>query len=603
MLVRYIKAFLAYGRLRVATGLVLMLLAGLTDGVGLLMLIPFLEVVGLGDTQNHPSALSAFVQEGFHYLGLPFSLPVILGFFITLITLRALLIRQREILLTALKIGFTNHLRIQLYTAVAHANWLFLAQQRGSDINHTLNADLNRIGVGTHYLIGSTITILLALVHIGVAFSLSAAVTGIALLTAALLLMLMRPFIRQARALGAQWSAASRNVFGTVSEFLGGLKLAKSYAVEDQHLNAFAEAITRTEQQEIAFTRNRTLSQFIHQLGVALTLSGLLYIAAVTQQLPATELVVLVVIFARLLPMLSQLQQGYQHIVHMLPAFDSATTLQTQCEAAGEYKHTAASCNNVLSLQHRMQLQKLSFSYRNTPAQAPSKIVLKNINATIPACKTTAFVGPSGAGKSTLADLILGLLTPDSGKILIDGVALEAKNLSAWRHQLAYVPQETFLFHDTIRANLLWTRPEADEKQLWAVLRLAAAEHFVAALPQGMDTVIGDRGIRLSGGERQRLALARSLLRKPKFLVLDEATSALDNLHERHIQQAIDTLHGELTMVIIAHRLSTIRHADQIIVLEQGQISESGTWAALSSRRDSRLNLLRQGDLDSPIIG
>jgi ATP-binding cassette, subfamily C, bacterial len=145
-----------------------------------------------------------------------------------------------------------------------------------------------------------------------------------------------------------------------------------------------------------------------------------------------------------------------------------------------------------------------------------------------------------------------------------------------------------------VHANLLWARPQASEEALWQTLRLAAAAQFVAGLPDGLDTVVGDRGTRLSGGERQRIALARALLYQPSLLILDEATSALDTEHERRIQQAIDALHGKLTIVVIAHRLSTVRHADQIAVMENGKIVEMDTWEALEAREGGRLQALLQ---------
>ena len=207
---------------------------------------------------------------------------------------------------------------------------------------------------------------------------------------------------------------------------------------------------------------------------------------------------------------------------------------------------------------------------------------LREIDFVIPARSTVAVVGPSGSGKSTLADLIMGLVTPDDGTILIDGKPLTGELIYNWRSSIGYVPQENFLFNDTIRGNLLLVRPGASEEEIWDALRQAAADSFVASFPEGLETVVGDRGIRLSGGERQRIALARALLRKPTVLILDEATSSLDRENERRILDAIEGLHGELTMVIIAHRLSTIRRADSIVVLEQGRIVETGTWASLS---------------------
>ena len=211
-------------------------------------------------------------------------------------------------------------------------------------------------------------------------------------------------------------------------------------------------------------------------------------------------------------------------------------------------------------------------------------LALTGVSLVVPARGITAVCGPSGAGKSTLADLLLGLLQPSTGRILVDGEPIAGQRLHAWRQAVGYVPQETFLFHDTIRANLVMARPGAAEAELRTALRGAAAEELVDRLPKGLETVLGDRGVRLSGGERQRLALARALLRQPSILVLDEATSSLDNEIERLIQHALGCLHGQMAIVIIAHRMSTVRIADQIIVLKQGKVAEVGSWEDLSRR-------------------
>jgi ATP-binding cassette subfamily C protein len=236
-------------------------------------------------------------------------------------------------------------------------------------------------------------------------------------------------------------------------------------------------------------------------------------------------------------------------------------------------------------------LDKVSFKYDH----AQEDCTVEGIDLTIPARCMTAILGASGAGKSTLADLMMGLLVPDEGRILIDGLPLSGKHLHGWRRSVGYVPQENFLFHETIRVNLAWARPEATESEMLKALESAAALDFVMALPQGLDTVVGDRGVRLSGGERQRIALARALLRSPTLLLLDEATSSLDSHNEALIQDAVERLHGDITVVIIAHRISTVSRADHVVLLDHGKIVEKGTWSDLVQSRDSRLRTLIEG--------
>ncbi|MGO4273116.1 ABC transporter ATP-binding protein, partial [Paenibacillus sp. TAF58] len=195
-------------------------------------------------------------------------------------------------------------------------------------------------------------------------------------------------------------------------------------------------------------------------------------------------------------------------------------------------------------------------------------------------------IGRSGAGKSTLIDILMGLLQPERGQVLVDGVPLTEANLLSLRKSISYVPQDPFLFNGSIRENMLMIDPSATEEQLWESLEFAASTEFVNKLPLGLDTLIGDRGIRLSGGERQRLVLARAILRKPSILILDEATSALDSENEAKIQEALERLQGKLTIIVIAHRLSTIRNADQVIVLDKGRIIQSGGFTQLTGEKE-----------------
>ncbi len=222
------------------------------------------------------------------------------------------------------------------------------------------------------------------------------------------------------------------------------------------------------------------------------------------------------------------------------------------------------------------------FEYKGVSFSYPGhNSVLNDINITIKKGAMTAIVGESGSGKSTLIDLLLGFYEPDKGVILADKKPLQEFDIYSFRHHIGYVPQDTILFNDTVKNNLLWSNEEATEKDIVEVCKLANTHEFIVNLSDGYDTVVGERGVRLSGGERQRIALARALLRKPELLILDEATSALDSRSELLIKSAIENIAHETTLVVIAHRLSTIISADSIYVLQKGRIVGQGTSAEL----------------------
>lgn len=227
------------------------------------------------------------------------------------------------------------------------------------------------------------------------------------------------------------------------------------------------------------------------------------------------------------------------------------------------------------SLKGQFSLNNVSFAYQTGP------MILKEIHIDIPAQKTTAFVGPTGSGKSSLVKLLLRFYEPSAGRILLDGRDLSEYDLTALRARIGLVSQDVFLFHGTVKDNILYGQPEASHDEVIKAAHLAEAHDFITSLPEGYDTIIGERGQKLSGGQRQRLSIARAILKDPDVLILDEATSAVDNETEAAIQRSLATLSKDRTVIVIAHRLSTIVRADQIYVLENGEIKESGNHQGL----------------------
>lgn len=225
---------------------------------------------------------------------------------------------------------------------------------------------------------------------------------------------------------------------------------------------------------------------------------------------------------------------------------------------------------SVPKLRELLKFERISYHYPSS-----EEPVLSNASMTIRRGESVGIVGPSGAGKTTSVDIILGLLNPQSGQVLVDGVNIK-NDLHGWLSQIGYIPQMIFMLDDTIRANVAFgeQKGDIDDAKVWCALREAALEEFVRSLPEGLDTQIGERGVRLSGGQRQRIGIARALYQNPEVLIFDEATSALDNETESAIMESIHGLRGTKTMIIIAHRLTTIEACDRIFRVEHGKIEQ-----------------------------
>ena len=363
-----------------------------------------------------------------------------------------------------------------------------------------------------------------------------------------------------------------------MTNFLGGLKLAKGHNAEGPHVRHFEEIVATTRKRQLEFTRIDSTVRAGLNLGAAFALAVLIWFALSTAALPLPELLLLVLIFARVMPGLFRLQQNAQQLAHVLPAYAHVRVMRRMLEEAAETP--AGDGEPGMELRRALTVRNVSFVYE--AAAGTGGAALENVALDVPAGKMTAVAGPSGAGKSTLADLLLGLLEPGRGEVCIDGVPLTGSNARRWRDSVAFVPQDPYLFHDTIRGNLRWAHPEATEAEMWQALRLAAADGFVAALPEGLDTVAGDRGGRLSGGERQRITLARALMKRPALLVLDEATAQLDAENERWILAALQSLRGRTTVVAIAHGPALLEAADGIVLLQSGRVAATGTWRELA---------------------
>jgi ATP-binding cassette, subfamily C, bacterial len=422
----------------------------------------------------------------------------------------------------------------------------------------------------------------------------------LALIAAAGALLLLLPARRQqrdARRAGDMLTTLGAQLFAGATEEVATLKVAKSAGIAERMADRFSERARTLGDALLDAHRRYRASGALLTAGAAAALSVVVYVAVSRLHLAPASLLLLLLVCARLVPRIASVQSSFLLTARALPAAQAVQALLEELEGAAESPERAPS--EPLSVTQGIALRGVTYRYPGAASPA-----LRDVTLSVPAGRVTALVGSSGAGKSTLADLVLLLATPERGELVVDGEPLGAERRDAWRASVGYVPQETHLFHDTIRENVRWVAPDASDGEVLDALRMAGASALLARLPNGLDTKIGDRGTLLSGGERQRLALARALLRRPRLLVLDEATSALDPESERSIRQTIASLTPAVTVLTITHRLTTARQADHVVVLDHGAVVAEGPWETLLAGEDSRLARLwtAQLGLDDELV-
>ncbi len=561
------EEFLSFARWRTPLVLGFTLTVAALEGAGLLLLAPMLALLGLSGTTPGKHDASLAVLSRF---GLSTSLSGVLCLYVALIVMHAGASRGSQSCSSRLQRDFLDHMRRRLFNGIGAAEWRFLAGTHTAEFSHALITDIARINVATTALLQILASAAVAAAYAAAGMRLSPLLTLLALAAGGLLLRALRNQRRHAVRAGSELSKATQRVHGEIAEYLAGLKLAKSSNTEARLSEKFAADLRNSGEVTLEFTRRQSSSRGLLRVGGAIALCVLAYAGSVLAVLPAATVLALIFILTRLFPLLAELQQSYESALHALPAYGAYRAMCARCAAAAE----PAAGEAVYALADAIRLQHV---YYEPAAGEPA--ILRDITLTIPHRSTMALIGASGAGKSTLADIVAGLLTPTSGRIVVDG--REVTDRRTWRESVGYVSQDVYLFNASLRENLLCAVHSASDAEIWEVLALAAAADFVRALPKGLDTLLGERGVRLSGGERQRLAIARTLLRRPLLLVLDEATSALDRDNEQRIQDTLARLRGHLTVLLIAHRETSLAGVDRIARMVDGRIVESHeVWAA-----------------------
>ncbi len=433
----------------------------------------------------------------------------------------------------------------------------------------------NLVGTGLVQLVGGTLTAIVAMAFL---VSIHPVLTALALVPLALFGFVSTKAFQTLRPAFRERGRIRAEVTGRLTESLGGIRVIKGFHAVEREREVFEAGVMRifanvrtTLTATAAVTSLGTFfmgvaSVLIMGYGGSLVLDGALTLG---------ELFSFTIFLGFLVAPVVQMANIGTQMTEAFAGLDRTAELLSEAKEDDDPRRT----ETMPAIEGHVRFEDVWFAYE------PGEPVLRGVSFEAPAGTVVALVGSSGSGKSTLAGLAVSFLTPDEGRVLVDGVDLSRVKLASYRRQLGLVLQDEFLFDGTIRENILFARPEASEGEVREAARLAHVLEFTDRFSDGLDTVIGERGVKLSGGQRQRVTIARALLSAPRILLLDEATSSLDTESEAYIQESLDSLLRDRTTLVIAHRLSTIKRADLILVLEDGEIVERGRHDELIQRQ------------------
>jgi ATP-binding cassette subfamily C protein len=545
---------------RSAYVLVALLAAGIAEGLSLTALLPLLSVA-IGDTGD--SDIGRVIVRALQGIGIEPTIGVML-----LIIVGGMIIKSLILLLANRQVGYTvahvaTTLRLDLIKALLASRWQYYLRQPIGSLANSVATEAYRAANGFEHSANVLALSMQVLVYTIVALFISWQATLTSLLIGMILLLVLSRLVHATRRAGSKQTHLLRHLLTYLSDILGSVKSLKAMGrdnVADAILHEHTQQLEKATRREVM--SREALMALQEPILAALTASGL-YLALVIWELSLPEVMVMAFLLTRILGLLNKTQRRYQHLLAQESAYWAMRTATEEAQAAAE--RTAGTLQPTL--QQGISLKHISFDYG-------MKSIFRDLNIEIPVKSFTAITGTSGVGKSTLLDLLCGLAEPKSGEILIDGVSLREINLRLWRHMIGYVSQETILLHDTILNNILVGAPDLVYADAERALHQAGAWDFVSVLPDGLQTVVGERGGLLSGGQRQRIAIARALAHQPLFLLLDEPTSALDPDSEQIICETLQRLAQNFTIVAVSHQPAIINAASNIFSLSKGKAEQ-----------------------------
>lgn len=533
--------------------------AGFIETIGIGALLPLLNIVLETKSDGQDGGV---IQESittiFQYLGIEQNFANLLVVIVMTITLKAVIVFSALKAVSYMAVDITSDLRAKLIKSLMSAKWTFFS---ALDIGKSSNAIATEADYAGQFCmimgkaISSTFQVCVyALIAVSVDWKISVA----AIFMGGVLAFSMKALIGMTRDAGSEMAKVQDSLLSRMNSSLSGVKPIKAMGEEKRYVDFLIQDTAQLQKSRKKWAFASLLLQSIHEPILVILMAAGLFWAYSVAQYPMSELFMMAFLFSRLLSQINLVQNHYQKS----SVFEAAVNAILNKIHNSEHHQENTSGNTEPTFENQIEFKNVSFRYDDNS-------IFKSLNQTIKANEITVIFGPSGTGKTTFLDLILRLNSATHGEIFIDGVPISTIKISQWRNMIGYVPQETYLFHDTILQNITLGNDNISKEQVIHALKKANAWEFVNQTSEGLNFIVGERGGKLSGGQRQRLALARALVREPNVLILDEATSGLDKNNEAEIMHSLQTLKNKLSVILISHDPDILKIADHVIHLDK----------------------------------
>jgi ATP-binding cassette subfamily C protein len=544
-------------RLRVLAVVGLQVIAAFADNIGILALFPVIQSLVSGSGSS--GWIGQFLESIVTTLGLPADIRGYLLLVSAAIVIRAATSYITQRFANHLVLDVINSIRSKLLRALVALRWPRFAQIKSGDVVGLQVTEIERFRPGLSAVLGVMTASVQALIYLAASLLVSVQLTLLALVLGALKVGILRPIRRGTIRLGAAYSTNIRAMTVSLLEGLHSIKPIRAMGADGSLQVRLSQDVKQNYKAVDDLHRNSVLFTVTDDFLTSAILVVVLFVCAVLLSVDLAQLAVIGLLMGRILVQVGQIQKGQQTINLTASVAEAIHTTLDDYRRDAEPRQGA----REIRLRRELRFENVSLGY-------DGRAVITVADLSIAAGALCAFAGASGGGKTTLVDAVLGLVTPTSGRVLVDGVDLADADLFAWRRHIGYVPQELVLFNDSVRANIVFGRDGLTDDDVRRALKDAEALDFVEAMPQGLDTPVGERGTALSGGQRQRLALARALVHSPDLLVLDEATTALDPATEAEICRTLRRLAGQRTILAISHQPRIAEIADLVIEVADG---------------------------------